>query len=254
MQLAIPSAPRPVTLRQIPGALRRVALIGGGAVLLTLVAWLVVARLQAPLAEQRRFLERAVPVTGQVAEVELPPMDSRLDSPAKLRVVFQLEGRDFASSSVPMDGVEAERHFQGSKVKLLVDPATPSKAQEERWARAQAGWVWLGTLVLGVGLLLVVGVVAFELRRAIRREIAPLRVGALVWLTPDEALPDTRDELRFKAHYFRDDRRLEVTALVRPGRRPVRNGEKVLAAVLPAEPTWARVVDEELATTLGWYR
>jgi hypothetical protein len=34
----------------------------------------------------------------------------------------------------------------------------------------------------------------------------------------------------------------------------VRNGEKVLAAVVPTEPTWARVVDEELAKTLGWYR
>ena len=62
------------------------------------------------------------------------------------------------------------------------------------------------------------------------------------------------DELRFAGHYFRDDQRFEVTARGRPGRRPVRNGEKVLAAVLPSQPTWARVVDEELATALGWYR
>lgn len=254
MQLAIPSAPRPVKLSQIPGALRRVALIGGGAAALTLVAWLIAARVQAPLAAQRDFLARAVPVTGQVSEVQLPPMDSRLQTPAKLRVVFQLDGRDYSASGVPMDGVEAEQHFTGARVKLLVDPQAPSKAQEERWARDRAGWVWLGSLILGVGLLLVAGVIAFELRRAIRREVAPLRVGALVWLTPDEELPDTRDELRFKAHYFRDDQRLAVTAAVRPGRRPVRNGQKVLAAVLPSEPTWARVVDEELAQTLGWYR
>ena len=51
-----------------------------------------------------------------------------------------------------------------------------------------------------------------------------------------------------------DDQKLEVTARGRPGRRPVRNGEKVLAAVVPSEPTWVRVVDEDLARTLGWYR
>lgn len=254
MQLAIPSAPRPVKLSQVPGALRRVGLVGGGAAVLTLVTWLVAARVQAPLAAQRDFLARAVEVTGQVTEVQLPPMERRLETPAKLRAIFKLDGRDFAASGVPMGGTEAEGLFPGAKLSLLVDPATPSKAQEAQWARERAGWVWLGSLILGVGLLLVAGVVGFELRRAIRREVAPLRVGALVWLTPDEELPDTRDELRFSAHYFRDDQKQQVTASVRPGRRPVRNGAKVLAAVLPSEAGWARVVDEELAQTLGWYR
>ncbi len=254
MQLAIPSTPRPVKLSQIPGALTRVALVAGGAVVLTLVVWFGASRAQSSLSAQREFLERAVEVPGQVTEVVLPPMESRLESPARLRVIYRLAGKDYAASSVPMAGVDAESLFTGAKVTVLVDPASPSRAEEAAWARGQAGWVWLGSLILGLGLLLGGGLVAFELRRSIRREVAPLRFGALVWLTPEAALPDTKDELRFPAHYFRDDQKLQVTARVRPGRRPVRNGEKVLAAVVPAEPTWARVVDEDLARVLGWYR
>lgn len=254
MQLAIPSAPRPVTLAQIPGALRRVALVGGGAVALTLLVWFLAAQAQRSLSTQRAFLADALEVKGQVTEVVLPPMASRLEDPAKLRVIFLLRGREYSASSVLMGGADAEPLFPGAKVDLLVDPASPWKAQEAKWARDRAGWVWLGSLILGVGLLLALGAVAFELRRAIRREVVPLRLGALVWLTPEGELPDTRDELRFPAHYFRDDQRVQVTARVRPGRRPVRNGGKVLAAVVPTEPDWARVVDEELAQVLGWYR
>ena len=254
MQLAIPSAPRPVKLSQIPGALRRVALVVGGAVLGTLVIWFFAARAQASLSSEREFLERAEEVKGQVTEVVLPPMESRLETPAKLRVIYKLRGRDYAASSVEANSVDAEELFIGAKVTLLVDPAAPSKAKEARWLRSRVGLVWLGSLILGLGLLLAVGLVTFELRRAIRREVAPLRMGALVWLTPDEPLPDTKDELRFAAHYFRDDVKQAVTARGRPGRRPVRNGEKVLAAVAPSEPTWVRVVDEDLARVLGWYR
>ena len=254
MQLAIPSAPRPVKLAQVPGSLARVALVGLGAAVLTLVVWLLAWRAQAPLSAQRAFLERAVEVQGQVTEVVLPPVDVRLEKPARLRVIYQVDGRDYAASGVPMAGDAAESIFTGARLKVLIDPSAPAKAQESQWARSQAGWVWLGSLILGVGLLLAAGLVAFELRRTLRRELAPLRLGALVWLTPDGALPDTKDELRFGAHYFRDDVRLQVTGRVRPGRRPVRNGEKVLAAVVPTEPSWARVIDEDLARTLGWYR
>ncbi|MFP2908384.1 DUF3592 domain-containing protein, partial [Pyxidicoccus sp. 3LFB2] len=45
-----------------------------------------------------------------------------------------------------------------------------------------------------------------------------------------------------------------VRARVRPGRAPVRNGEKVLAAVVPRQPGWARVIDQDLAKELGWVR
>lgn len=254
MQLAIPSAPRPVKLSQVPGALVRVGVVGGGALVLTVIAFVVASRLQAPLAAQRAFLDAAVEVKGKVAEVTLPPLEQRIQTPARLRVVYQHQGRDYSSSSVLTDGVEAEKLFAGAPITLLIDPALPMQAQEREYARARGGWGWLGSAIVGLGLLLAAGLMTFELRRAVRREIAPLRVGALVWLTPDAQLPDTKDELRFPAHYFRNDQKLEVTARGRPGRRPVRNGEKVLAAVVPSEPTWVRVVDEDLARTLGWYR
>lgn len=254
MQLAIPSAPRKVKLSQIPGALRRVALVAGGAVLLTLLGSFFAARAQSSLSAEREFLERAEEVKGQVTEVVLPPMESRLETPARLRVIYTLGARDYAASGVQANSVDAEQLFIGSKIALLVDPAAPSKAQDAKWLRGRVGLVWLGTLIVGLGVLLGAGLVAWELRRAIRREVAPLRFGALVWLTADEPLPDTKEELRFAAHYFRDDVKQSVTARGRPGRRPVRNGEKVLAAVVPSEPTWVRVVDEELAQVLGWYR
>lgn len=254
MQLAIPSAPRQVKLSQIPGALRRVAIVAGVAIVLTLGVWFVAARAQASLSAERDFLSLAQEVKGQVTEVVLPPMETRLETPAKLRVIYKLGGREYAASGVQMSGVEAEKLFIGSKLTLLVDPAAPSKAQEADWLRGRVGWVWLGSLIVGLGLLMGGGLVGWELRRAIRREVTPLRLGALVWLTVDEPLPDTKDELVFAAHYFRDDVKQPVTARGRPGRRPVRNGEKVLAAVVPGEPTWVRVVDEDLARVLGWYR
>ncbi|MDP2273677.1 MAG: DUF3592 domain-containing protein [Archangium sp.] len=254
MQLAIPSAPRPVKLSQIPGALRRVAWVALAAVLATALGWFLAARAQSSLSAEREFLERAHEVQGQVTEVVLPPIERRLETPAKLRVIYKLGGRDYAASGLQASSVEAEQLFIGSKVALLVDPAAPTKAQDALWLRGRVGWVWLGTLIVGLGLLLGAGLVAFEVRRAIRREVAPLRWGALVWLTADEPLPDSKEELRFAAHYFRDDVKQVVMARGRPGRRPVRNGEKVLAAVVPSEPTWVRVIDEELARVLGWYR
>lgn len=254
MQLAIPSAPRPVRLSQVPGALRRVAIVSSVAAVATLVAGAFAARANAGLAAERAFLEVAQEVTGQVGEVTLPPLERRLETPAKLRVVYRFDGRELAASGLELDAVEAEKLFQGAKVALLVDPARPSKPQAAEWIRGRVGWVWLGTLAVGLLVLVGAGLVTWELRRALRRELAPLRLGALVWLTPDGELPETRDELRFPAHYFRDDVKHAVTATGRPGRRPVRNGEKVLAAVVPSESTWVRVIDEDLAKTLGWYR
>ncbi len=254
MQLAIPSAPRDVKLSQIPGALRRVAIVAVAALVLTAVGWFAAARTQASLSAEREFLERAQEVKGQVTEVVLPPMESRLETPAKLRVIYKLGGRDYAASGVQANSVDAEQLFTGAKVTLLVDPAAPSKAQDARWLRSRVGLVWLGSLIVGLGVLLGAGLVTWEFRRAIRREVAPLRFGALVWLTADEPLPETKEELSFAAHYFRDDVKQSVTARGRPGRRPVRNQEKVLAAVVPSEPTWVRVVDEDLARVLGWYR
>ena len=254
MQLAIPSAPRTVSLRQIPGAMRRVGLAAGLGVAVLIIAIAIAGVLEAPSRAQRSFLSVAQPVEGQVTEVLLPPMAARIETPARLRVVYSFEGTSRAASGIEMDGVEAERLFVGAKVPLLVDPAAPSRAQERSRAGSRGGWGALTSLIIGLAALLAIAAVTFELRRIVRREVAPLRLGALVWLTPGVALPDTTEELVFPAHYFRDDARIEVSARIRPGRRPVRNGEKVLAAVWAREPAWARVVDEPLAKTLGWYR
>ncbi|HEX8439547.1 MAG TPA: DUF3592 domain-containing protein, partial [Archangium sp.] len=92
------------------------------------------------------------------------------------------------------------------------------------------------------------------LRRTLRVELEPLRTGALVWLTPEGPLPESRREVLFPASYWKQDRKHAVRARLRPGRAPVRNGDKVLAAVSSALPDQARVIDEELARALRWVR
>lgn len=250
MQLAIPSAPRPVRLGQVPGALRRVGLVAAGALLVAGLLWWGGGRAQRALSAEREFLAVAEAVRGQVTEVALPEGDGA----ARLRVIYRLGADDFSASGVLYEREAARGLGLGARVELLVDPAAPTKPKAADWVQGQGAWWWLSAVGLGVGLLGGLALVAFELRRAVRREVAPLRVGALVWLTPEGPLPDTKAELRFPAHYYRDDVKHAVTATGRPGRRPVRNGEKVLAAVVPSQPTWVRVIDEELAQTLGWYR
>ncbi len=250
MQLAIPSAPRPVRLGQVPGALRRVGLVAGGALLVTALLWWGGSRAQRALSEERDFLAVAEEVPARVTEVTVPEGDGA----AKLRVIYKVGRDDYSASGVRFDRDAARGLGLGAPVLLLVDPAAPAKPVAADWVRGRGAWWWLSAVGLGVGLLVGLGGVAFELRRAVRRELAPLRLGALVWLTPDGPLPETKAELRFGAHYFRDDVKHAVTATGRPGRRPVRNGEKVLAAVVPSQPTWVRVIDEELAQGLGWYR
>lgn len=254
MQLAIPSAPRPVKLSQVPGAFVRVGVVAAIALVVTALLWALGARAQVWRSKERDFLENAIEVKGTVAEVALPPFEDRQTKPATLRVLYELDGKERAAGGVKMDALEAEGIGTGAKLLLLVDPRAPGAPREARYARGRGGLASLAGAGLGLGLLLTLAAVAWELRRAIRREVAPLRVGALVWLTLDAELPDTRAELVFPAHYFRDGVKHAVTARGRPGRAPVRNGEKVLAAVLPSQPSWVRVIDEELARTLGWYR
>ncbi|MEW6430281.1 MAG: DUF3592 domain-containing protein [Myxococcota bacterium] len=254
MQLAIPSAPRKASLTQVPGALVRVGLVAALALVLVAAFGFLGGVAARHLAKERDFLTAAVEVPGTIADVSLPPMDERRGGSAKVRVLYQFEGKSRTASGVTMDALEAEGVGPGAKVALLVDPSKPSAPRElhDAWRGESTLWLGQGGLGLGatVGLLLVLR----ELRRAVRRELEPLRTGALVWLTPDVPLPQTKGELRFPAHYFRDDVRHQVTARGRPGRAPVKNGEKILAAVVPSEPTWARIIDEDLARTLGWFR
>lgn len=254
MQLGIPSPPRPVSLGQVPGALGRLALSAGVAVALVGLG-LGVGRLAGrALSSEREFFERAVEVPGQVGSISLPPLAQREGGVARISVIYAVEGRDRSASGVELDAVAAEELARGNTVTLLVDPASPEHPREARYARARSGIVAFGQAGLGLGLLFGLAGLAWELRRAVRRELEPLRRGMLVWLTPDGELPATRGELVFPASYYRDDVKYAVQARARPGRAPVRNGEKLLAAVVPSQPTWVRVIDEDLAKTLGWYR
>jgi hypothetical protein len=253
LRLAIPKTPRAVTYSQIPGAVRRLVIIVIVAVLACLGLGLLSLRAGRWFSKERDFFAAAEEVEARVSDVRLPKTDSTT-TPAKLTVLYTFADLDRSVSGVEMDVEEARGIGPGAKVTLLVDPKFPERAREKNFAEEQSGFTRFLPIGLGIGVLLAVLLVARELRRAFRRELDPLQKGMLVWLTPDEDLPRTKGELQFKAHYFQDDKKFEVLARARPGRAPVRNGEKLLAAVVPSQPTWVRVVDEDIAKVLGWYQ
>lgn len=254
MQLAIPHAPRPVKLGQVPGALRRLSVAAGLGAGICLLLVFSAGRAGGWASEERAFLLRAEEVAATVARVRLPPLDERERSDAALDVLYVQGGLSRSASGVAAQALYAEGLGPGAQVRLLVDPDAPERPREIRWVKARAGLVWLVPAAAGLGVLFAAAAVGWELRRAWRRELEPLRVGALVWLTPDEPLGSERREISFGASYLRGDVRHTVRVRGRPGRAPVRNGPKVLGAVLPREPGWARMVDEDLARTLGWVR
>lgn len=206
----------------------------------------------ARVSAERRFLARAEEVTGQVARIRLPPPEVREGRTALVDVLYVYEKRHISVGGVTAFAEEAEGWGVGAEIALLVDPDDPERPKEAHFARARGARLDVWPYGLAVGLALGAALFAFELRRTYRSEVEPLRKGALVWLTPDQPLPETPEETRFGASYYRDDVKLSVRARGRPGRAPVRNGEKVLAAVVPKRATWVRVIDEDLARTLGW--
>ncbi len=254
MQLAIPKAPRPVRLAQVPGAVRRLCIASAVGASLCLLLVFAAGRAGRWVSEERAFLDRAEEVAATVARVRLPPPDERERADALLDVLYVQGGLSRSASGVPAAALYAEGLGPGASVRLLVDPGVPERPREARWARARGGLLWLVPAAAALGLLLAAGLVGWELRRVWRRELEPLRVGALVWLTPDGPLPEERREISFGASFLRGDERLKVRVRGRPGRAPVRNGAKLLGAVLPREPGLARLVDEDLARTLGWIR
>lgn len=254
MQLAIPKAPRKVPLRCVPGAIRRMALAAlGGLAAVGLVAAAAAWAVRDAAAEYR-FLSSADEVEGTVARVRLPPPDVQGEEVATLDVLYAYAGLRHSRSGVATDAAYASGLGRGATVSLLLHPSRPDAPREARYARGRAQVLWLLPGAVGVALLLAAAAFAYELRRTFKNEVAPLRQGALVWLTPDEPLPPSMHEVAFSGSYFRDDVKLTVRARGRPGRAPVRNGEKVLAAVVPGSPAHARVVDEDLARALGWVR
>lgn len=253
MRLGIPPPPRPVSLAQVPGALARLAVAGAAGLAAAGALGLLGSTAGRGLSKERDFFERAVEVQGQLTQLELPPVEQRDLQVARLTVIYPWEGKSFSASQVEADANQVEGLGRGARVTLLVDPAQPSKPREKALARSRAGLQWFAWGGVGLGLVVAGLVLAREARRAVRRELEPLRRGLLVWLTPAGELPATRRELVFKASYWREDQEHQVQARARPGRAPVRNGPKLLAAVVPSEPTWARVIDEDLARTLGWF-
>ena len=251
LRLAIPKVPRAVTYTQIPGAVRRLAIIIAVAVVACAALGFLSLRAGRWFSKERDFFSAAEEVTARVSEIRLPK-DANAD--ATITVLYSFAGLERSVTSVPMLVDDARETGPGMKVKVLVDPKVPDRARELRHAEAKSGFTRFLPFGLGIGVIIAVLLVARELRRAFRRELDPLKKGMLVWLTPDEDLPRTKGELQFKAHYFQDDKKYEVKARARPGRAPVRNGEKLLAAVVPSQPTWVRVVDEDIAKILGWYQ
>jgi hypothetical protein len=254
MQLAIPHAPRKVRLTQVPGAVVR--LVRGVVLGLAFIALLGTGAAWAGrfFVEEQGFAARAEEIDGLVVATRLPPKDARDGAEGALEVLYTFQDREHSVSGVRTYAEYAEGLGRGAKVKLLVDPAVPDRPREAGFARARATRVGLLPWGLGLGALVAVGLFSWEVRRLWRAEVEPLRLGALVWLTPDGPLPESRGEVSFPAHYFRQDVKHAVRARVRPGRAPVRNAEKVLAAVVPRQPGWARVIDQDLAKELGWVR
>lgn len=253
MQLAIPKAPRQVKLSQVPGAFRRLAVVSAVALGAAGVLAGVGFKAGSWLGSEGDFFARAVEVPGRVQSVSLPKWEDRGTQPAKLTVLYAFEGRDISASGVLASAERAEGLGLGAPVTLLVDSKDPERPRELEYARSAAGLHRFAGAGVGLGLLLALLLVGLEVRRAVRSELNPLKNGMLVWLTCDDGLPDTRAETTFTAHYFQQDVKYAVRARARPGRAPVKNGQKVLAAVVPSRPTWVRVIDEDLARTLGWY-
>lgn len=252
LRFAIPKAPRQARLRQVPGAVRRLvrAVLVGVlvAAVIAVGAWAAGRWLGAEAA----FFRAAVPIDAQLIAVFLPPKAEREDSVATATLVFDLEGVTHSVAGVEMDALVAEGLGRGAIVPLLVRLDDPSHPREKRRAEALRGATRFVPFGVGVGALVLLAIVGRELRRAWRRELEPLRLGALVWLTPDGPLPEGRGEQTFAGHYFRDDVKHAVRARGDFSQAPVRKGEQLLAAVVPSEPTWVRVVDEDLARRLGW--
>jgi uncharacterized protein DUF3592 len=254
MQLAIPQAPRRVPLSQVPGSLLRlvrVLVVGLGLMAaLGAGAWLL-GRL---VVEEQGFLARAEALEGRVAALKLPPRGEREGAEATLEVLYTVGKAQYSASGVRTFAEYAEGLGPGASIQLLVDPLLPDRPREAGYVRSRAQALGLVPWGLALGGLVAVGLFVRELRRTLRVELEPLRTGMLVWLTPDGPLPESRREVHFPASYWKQDRKHAVRARLRPGRAPVRNGDKLLAAVSSSLPDQARVIDEELARALRWVR
>jgi hypothetical protein len=254
MQLAIPQAPRHVPLSRVPGAVARLVQVGVLGLGLMAGLGLGARALGRFVVEEQAFVARAQEVEGQLMAMTLPPKDQREGAEARLEVIYSLDKVQYSAAGVRAHAEYAEGLGRGARVALLVDPAQPDRPREAVYTRERAQALGLVPWALLAGALLALGLFVWELRRTLRAEVEPLRKGMLVWLTPEGGLPEARREVFFPATFVQQEQKRTVRARLGPRRAPVRNGEKVLAAVLSSLPGQARVIDEELARRLGWVR
>jgi hypothetical protein len=241
MKLALPAPPRRVRLGQVPGAPLRVAIVVLGCALVLAGALALGARQLRGYAQARAEDARAVNVEGVVASVE------RGERPTA-SALFELDGRRYSGSGIVLSPEHADRLRAGAVVKLRVDPLRPEHPLDPEVAEARTRRAMMLAITAAICALLVLLAAGWAIVEIGRRERRPLREGLLIWLTPNEPIEGVRS---VRGHYFRQDVRYEVRARVRPKEPPIRNGEKVLAAVAPPR-RHAIVVDEQLAKTLGW--
>jgi hypothetical protein len=239
-------------LRQVPGAMRRVSIVAVACLAAVLVVGLGARLAVRWLTDDARFVAEAERVEGTVVRVDRPAKGGSEKSALNVAVIYSFHGQQ--SATVEVETSIAEPLGKGARIELLVRADDPGRPREAGTAEARSGRSSLIMPIVGVAIVAAILVLIRELRRATRREVEPLRTGLLVWLTPDAPLPDAKAPFTFAAHYFRDDVKQAVTANADGRRKPVKNGDKLLAAVAPREPTWVRVVDEEVARSLGWYR
>ena len=199
MQFAIPHAPRRVRFFQVPGAVGRLVrtlflgTLHGRAGRRCRLGW-------ALFVKERSFFIRSEEVVGLVSDRKLPPMEKRVDAEALLEVLYSVDGVQYTVSGVRTSAEYAEGLGHGAQVTLLVDPKQPDKPREARFARASSGAVDLLPWGLGVGALGAIFFLCASCAAPIRAELEPLRLGALVWLTPDGPLPETRRGDRLPRH------------------------------------------------------
>ena len=253
MKLAIPQPPRPVTLRQVPGAFLRIGLMAVALVMAMVLLWGLTDFVGRRLSAEAAFLGRAVQVTGTVVGVVVPPVAERDGATGQMSALFTFDERQISASRIEVDARQSEGLGRGNEVRLLVDPQDLSHPKDARLIESRLPTRWLIPLIVGLGGAVALLVLIREFRKVVQGELEPLKNGLMVWLTPDEPLPETREETTFKASYWRNDQQFRVLARARPGRAVVKNGDKVLAALVPGKESWVRVIDEDLARSLGWF-
>src|SRR5688500_18100344 len=204
MRLAIPNVPRKVSLLQVPGAVARLSVVAALGVMLVGVLGLLSSKAGGWLSKEQRFFAEAVAVEAKVTRVVLPPPGEREGGVARLSVIYAWpEGFDRSAAGVATSATFAEGIGVGAVVTLLVDPKDPDHPRERGYERDREGLQRFVPFGVGLGVLIALGLFGFELKRSVKSELDPLRSGMLVWLTPDEPLPETKSEMVFSASYYR---------------------------------------------------